>query len=324
MIGAAPRPQQQTTPAPKVPAATAAGRFPATPERIARGRYLVNSVAHCDDCHSEVNWKLRPALTKPGKFLAGQKFPEADFPFPIYTRNLTPDKETGLGLWSDQEIARAIREGVSRDGHRLFPLMPYMNFRSMSDEDVQSIVVYLRMIPAVHNDVPKNVIPSAFQAAIPPLMPITAPVPDFKDPVKRGEYLATLADCHACHTPVNQQNVPLPGMDLAGGQVLTGPWGSAASANITPSASGISYYDEALFIRTLRTGAVRVRKLNVIMPWTYFRHMTDPDLKAIFAYLRTVKPVDHSVDNTEPPVMCPKCGSKHGYGGRNVKPKTEK
>jgi hypothetical protein len=325
-IGAASRTRQQAAPAQKVLATTAAVKFPATPERIARGSYLVNSVAHCDDCHSEVNWDRRPALTKSGRFLAGQKFPETSFPFPIYTRNLTPDKETGLGLWGDQEIARAIREGVSRDGHRLFPLMPYMNFRNMSDEDVQSIVVYLRTIPAVHNDVPKNVIPPEFQAAIPPLMPITSPVPapDLKNPVKRGEYLVTLADCHACHTPVNQQNTPLPGMDFAGGVVLAGPWGSVASANITPSASGISYYDEALFMRTLRTGAVRVRKLNVIMPWTYFRHMTDPDLKGIFAYLRTVKPVEHSVDNTEPPVMCTKCGSKHGYGDRNARPKSEK
>lgn len=68
---------------------------------------------------------------------------------------------------------------------------------------------------------------------------------------------------------------------------------------------------------TLRTGMVRTRKLNVLMPWSYFRHMTDADLKGIFAYLRTVEPVDHVVDNTEKPMPCKKCGNVHGYGDRN-------
>jgi mono/diheme cytochrome c family protein len=318
VLAAARGAKPQAKPVAKAEAASA-GKFKVTPARLARGKYLVNNVAHCDDCHSDVNWKAPGAPTKPGRFLVGTKFVEEGLPFPIYTRNLTPDKETGLGLWTDQEIARAIREGVSRDGHRLFPLMPYMNFRKMSDEDVESIVVYLRTIPAVHNDVPKNVIPPEFQAAIPPHQPITSPVPppDFSNPVKRGEYLVTLADCYGCHTPVNQQGMPLPGMDFGGGQPLVGPWGSVNSANITPSASGISYYDEALFMQTLRTGMVKTRKLSVIMPWPYFRHMTDADLKGIFAYLRTVKPVEHVVDNTEPPAMCTKCGYKHGYGDRN-------
>jgi hypothetical protein len=110
----------------------------------------------------------------------------------------------------------------------------------------------------------------------------------------------------------------LPGLDFAGGFVLKGPWGEAASANITPDPSGISYYDEALFIRTIRTGQVQARKLNSVMPWVYFRNMTDDDLKAIFAYLRTLRPVQHRVDNTEKPSRCSICGGVHGFGDRNV------
>jgi hypothetical protein len=111
--------------------------------------------------------------------------------------------------------------------------------------------------------------------------------------------------------------VPVPGLDFAGGTTLKGPWGEAASANLTPDPSGISYYDEALFLQTIRTGHVKARALKSIMPWGYFRKMTDDDLKSIFAYLRTVKPVKHTVDNTEPPTFCRLCGNTHGYGDRN-------
>jgi len=96
-----------------------------------------------------------------------------------------------------------------------------------------------------------------------------------------------------------------------------GPWGDVNSANITLDASGISYYDEALFIKTLRTGHVGSRRLSSIMPWGYFRNMTDDDLKSIFAYLRTLRPVQHRVDNTELPTDCPICKRRHGYGEMN-------
>jgi hypothetical protein len=106
-------------------------------------------------------------------------------------------------------------------------------------------------------------------------------------------------------------------MDFAGGFILEGPWGKVASANITPDPSGISYYKEALFVQTIRTGYVKARELNQIMPWWHYRNLTDDDLKAMFAYLRTLKPVKHRVDNTEPPTLCKLCGSRHGLGDRN-------
>lgn len=111
--------------------------------------------------------------------------------------------------------------------------------------------------------------------------------------------------------------MPLPGLDFAGGFVLEGPWGRVASANITPDASGIPYYDEELFKQVMRTGYVKARKLSQIMPWTVFRGITDEDLTAVFAYLRTLKPVAHRVDNTEPPTYCPVCKSAHGAGNQN-------
>ena len=105
-------------------------------------------------------------------------------------------------------------------------------------------------------------------------------------------------------------------MAFGGGFLLKGPWGSVVSPNITQDASGISYYDEATFRKALREGVIGARKLNHIMPYGYFQRMTDEDADAIFAFLKTVKPVVHGVDNTEPPVPCKLCGHAHGLGKR--------
>jgi mono/diheme cytochrome c family protein len=233
--------------------------------------------------------------------------------------NITPDRETGAGNWTDEQFARAIREGIGHDGRRLFPMMPYMNFRQMSDEDLASVVVYLRSINPVRNVVPKTVLPEPIKGMLPPHQPITSsvPGPDMSNQVERGKYLVTLGNCMMCHTPMNKQGQPLKQLAFAGGLRFKGPWGEVSSANITPDASGISYYDEALFVKTLRTGQVGARKLSSIMPWGYFRNMTDEDLKAIFAYLRTVTPVQHRVDNTEEATTCEVCGGRHGFGDKN-------
>jgi hypothetical protein len=113
----------------------------------------------------------------------------------------------------------------------------------------------------------------------------------------------------------NGQNVAA--LDLSGGVLLRGSWGDAAGANITPDPSGIPYYDEALFLDVMHTGYAKARKLSQIMPWWDFRNLTDEDLKDIFAYLRTVPPVKHHVDNSQPPTLCKVCGLKHGGGDQN-------
>jgi len=301
--------------------ATQTSKAAPTRAQIERGRYLVEGPMHCFDCHSEGNWKAGGrGLPLPGKKGAGAYFPAEGVPFRIVVPNITPDKETGAGNWTDEQFARAIREGIGHDGRRLFPIMPYMRFRDLSDPDLAAVIAYLRSIPPVRNKLPKTPVPEQFKALIPPPMPVTKPVavPDMKDPVKRGEYLVNLGNCTACHTPVDAQSLPMEELAFAGGRRLKGPWGDAASANITPDASGIPYYDEAMFIKTIRTGRVNgVRELNLIMPWKYFRHMTDDDLRAIFAYLKTLKPAQHRVDNTEPPTYCKRCRGTHGYGEKN-------
>jgi mono/diheme cytochrome c family protein len=296
--------------------------FEKTPERWARGKYLVENVNSCMVCHSPHDWTKHDAPLTPGMEGAGQDMAFiAGLPGRVMAPNLTPDPETGAGNWSDDALARAIREGIGHDGRTLFPMMPYQHFHDLQDEDLASIVVYLRSLPAVRNPLPTTeiIFPVKYLIRSVP-EPITSPVPphDLSDPVKRGAYLVYVAGCADCHTP-QDQGQPIDGTEFGGGQIFEGPWGRVATANLTPDASGIPYYDEALFVQTIRTGYVKARELKQIMPWHEYRNMTDDDLKAIFAYLKTLKPVKHVVDNAEPPTLCPVCKTTHGGGDKNQK-----
>jgi hypothetical protein len=294
--------------------------FERTPERLARGKYLTENLLGCFDCHSQRDWTKHDVPLVPGTMGGGlAPFPLEGLPGTVNAPNISPDPETGAGAWTDDQLARAIREGIGHDGRTLFSFMPYEGFRSLTDEDLASVIVYLRSIPPVHNVVPKTeiIFPVKYLIRSVP-QPITSPVapPDLSTPVSCGKYLVRIAGCSDCHTP-QVKGKPIPGLQFAGGFVLKGPWGSVASSNITPDPSGISYYDEKLFLDVIHSGYVKARKLNQIMPWWSFRDASDQDLKAMFAYLRTMKPVKHRVDNTEPPTLCRLCGFMHGAGNQN-------
>jgi len=149
--------------------------------------------------------------------------------------------------------------------------------------------------------------------------PLTAPVPR-GGPIDAGS-ARSLPWCRwevaLIVTPPQEQGKPVKGLDYAGGFVLKGPTGTVASSNITPDASGISYYDENLFRRAMHEGKVGARTLNATMPWTFFARMTDDDLKSVFAYLRTLKPIKHRVDNTVPPTYCKLCRNETWPGDSN-------
>lgn len=298
-----------------------ARKFEGTPARLARGDYLVNRVTDCMGCHAEHDWTAHDAPILPGTLGSGQDMSILKgFPGQVFAPNITPDPETGAGAWSDDQFARAIREGVSHDGRALFPFMPYPDFRVMADEDLASIIVYLRSLPSVRKQLPTTelIFPVKYLIRNVP-QPLNAPMPepDVSTPKKRGKYLVTIAGCSDCHTPQDAHGQPLTGMNFAGGFILDGPWGRVASTNITPDPSGISYYDQTMFTQVIRTGFVGARKLNQIMPWHTYRGMTDEDIVAMFAYIRTFKPVRHQVDNTEPPTFCKACRQTHGGGNQN-------
>lgn len=303
--------------------AVTAQKFSVTPERRARGEYLVKHVSLCFGCHTafDVKGRTEPVLTVPpgsGNNMGG------DASVTIVAPNITPDPKYGIGNWSDDEVARAIREGVAKDGHALFPVMPYRVFSSMSDEDVESIVVFLRAQPAVERDPGKTKLPwvlARIMNMVP--QPVTEPVatPDKSNAVAYGKYLANGAGiCVECHTPRDPQGKPMDKYQFAGGNIFADSGKSVATANITPDPTGIAGYTEASFVDVLRTGKVNGRQLDPMMPWWGFRGMTDADLKAVYAYLRTVKPVNHKIDNTVAPTWCKIDGQKHGLGDQNQPP----
>ena len=294
--------------------------FERTPQRLDRGRYIATALSGCSYCHSPHDWSAPGTPYVPGKEGSGEVLPFTNLPGRIVAPNLTPDSETGAGRWTDDQLARAIREGIAHDGRALFPLMPYTHYRRMSDEDVASVIVYFRSLPPIQNPLPPTeiIFPVKYLIRSVP-EPLISPVADLSassTTVERGASLVNLAGCGDCHTP-QERGQELPGMAFAGGFPFPGPWGNVTSANITPDASGISYYDEALFLEVMRTGSVKARQLSPIMPVKVYKNLTDDDLKAMFAYLRTLKPVRHRVDNSEPPTFCKLCRQKHGAGDQN-------
>lgn len=298
-------------------------RFEVTEARLARGKYLVEGPAHCFHCHTPHDLSVPTfpidQATKGGGWT--MPIPELNH---IAAPNITSDAETGLGAWTDDEIARAIREGVRKDGSALFPIMPYPDFATLSDEDVESIVVYLRTLPPVRNTVPTRQLPFPLEYIVKTIpTPIAAPQPPppSSTPVERGRYLASLATCGGCHTATDDQGQRLAGLDYGGGNQFDDPASGRRlhTPNITPDPSGIAHYDEGLFKEVIRTGAIGGRVLNHLMPFEFFKTMTDEDLGDLFAYLQSLPPVRHRVSNTDPPTPCVVCNREHGLGELNRK-----
>jgi mono/diheme cytochrome c family protein len=299
--------------------------FERTEARRARGEYLVENVVGCFHCHSEHDLTDPTGPIKPGMKGAGWEMPIPELG-KVMAPNITSDVETGIGGWTDDEIARAIQEGVSKSGAALFPVMPYLNFRNMDDEDLASIVVYLRTVPAVkmQRERTKLIFPlSVLVKTMPVPLPSHAPKPSpvRATAVDRGAYLVkNLSNCGECHTPADDKGQLLPGMGFSGGgefHNLLDNMKPIHSLNITTDASGIAHYDEAMFIQTIRTGKVVGRALNPIMPIENYRGMTDADLKDIFAFLQSLPKVQHRVSNTDAQTKCPLCGRTHGLGELN-------
>jgi Cytochrome c len=292
-------------------------KFEATPERLKRGEYLSEHVAGCTYCHTPQEDGPNGPERVRGQKGGGQIFNIPGFPGIVVAPNITPDRETGIGNFTDDQLARAIREGISHDGQTLFPMMPYAHFRRMSDEDLASVVVYLKTLPPIRNALPRTDIhfPVKYLVRGVP-QPVIGTVPaDLSTPASRGEYVVNLSSCLDCHTPRKRGRLDS-AMKFAGGQVFDAS-GQIASPNITPDATGIGGYTEDKFVKALRTGYVGKRQLNTVMPWQGYSGQTDEDLKAMYAYLRTVPAVAHRVDNTQPPTACKKCGQKHGAGDTN-------
>ena len=281
----------RATPNLKAPTDTAA---------IARGEYIFKYQAQCWGCHQSSS---RDSIRLPdGGYLfdltnVGPGFGK------WYSRNLTPDVETGLGAWSDGEIVQALREGMNRNGRTLFPVMPADWYHGMADDDVLAVVAYLRSLPPVNHKVPESE-PSFVAKAlftfklIKPMDPVVAPVvaPPRGVTPEYGRYVSSnLADCADCHTPRNLQDGHFyldslfAGSSFAYGSDEGAPISSYAR-NLTPDVeTGIGSWTEEQFL-TAVTAGVRPDStvLTPHMPYAYYKAWAPEDLSAVWAYLKTI------------------------------------
>ncbi|GAB4022739.1 c-type cytochrome [Spirosoma koreense] len=284
-------------------------KIQATAAQIEHGKYLAHHVAVCIDCHSTRDFtKLMAPMVLGTEGKGGERFsPEQGFPGTFYSRNITA---AGIGNWTDGEIYRAITTGVSRDGRALFPVMPYRSYAQMDPEDIKDIIAYLRSLRPIPNAIPDpepafpmNFIVNTIPAKIEP-----GKRADTTDRIAYGKYLTTFASCADCHTPVDGQGKPLPGMEMAGGREFPMPTGMVRSMNLTSDASGIGTWTKAAFISRFKAHDGQLEKqptlrdgeFNTIMPWLMYAGMSEPDLGAIYDYLRTLKPVPNKVERFTP------------------------
>jgi len=253
---------------------------------IERGRHLVYSTAHCIDCHNRLNSDSLLALGQDIPLTGGFRF---DLPLgKVYSKNITPDLETGIGKYTDAEIARALRYGVSADGTVIFDFMPFHN---TSDEDLTAIISFLRSQKPITNKVPPHELNTMGKIVKAFMVKPVGPNGEVPRYVKRdtsaayGKYLTiAVSECYNCHTERNMTGAFI-GEPFAGGGDIEG----YRPPNLTPDPSGRIYgWSKQNFIDRFRMGRVIAKSP---MPWNSFKRLSDDELTAIYNYLRTVKPV---------------------------------
>jgi mono/diheme cytochrome c family protein len=272
---------------------------------IARGKYLAFGPSHCATCHvpMDKSMEVENGLEIP---LSGGWELEIPGFGKFRAPNITPDPETGIGKLSDGELARTLRHAVGSDGRLIAPFMPYQN---MSDDDVQALISFMRSQPPVKNKIEKtewSFVAKALMAfgVMKPESPKVAPPKSLPPDTTAayGEYLAVnVANCKGCHTRMDPNSGALVGQPFAGGNVFSDAFTkghSMVSPNITPhpGTGVISSWDFQRFKTRMQGGRV----LDYTpMPWGALSRLTDNDVKAIYAYLKSLPAVDHKIVKTD-------------------------
>lgn len=262
----------------------ATGAVQAAPS-VERGEYLVRGPAGCGNCHTP----LGPEGPVAGQELAG-RLVEDNPAFTAIAPNLTPAGR--IAAWSDADLARAIREGLRPDGTLIGPPMPFAMYRGLGDDDLTSIVMFLRTLDPVVSDLPASTyripLPAAYGPAVqgvtPPPTGVTAAY---------GAYLAgPVAHCMECHTPMGPQG-PMVDTDLGrGGFEFHGPWGTSVASNLTSHADGLAGYSDAELAAMITEGRRPDGSAMLPpMPYGHFAAFTPDDLAAVILYLRSLPPL---------------------------------
>jgi mono/diheme cytochrome c family protein len=284
----------------------------ASEERLARGNYLVNSVMSCGACHTPRVGNTWLGGERADAYLAGGTvFDDPEGGFKVSTPNITQDRETGIGAWTDDQIMRAIRDGIHRDDDRLMlPPMPFYMYDTLSDDDVRAVVAFLRTVPPVKNQVARIAeIPFMLKVALKMGAVHHKPVANVKSPPTTdrkayGNYLARIGLCNDCHSmsktgPDEEDNL------LAGSQVpLTErEYGKVWARNLTPDPeTGLGKYSADQIKQALRgnkrlDGKPMLPPMSLLMP--HISTWTDDDLDALVVYIKSVPAKQHKVPEPE-------------------------
>jgi len=252
---------------------------------VERGEYLVRGPAGCGNCHTPQTPDGPDMSNELGGFMV-DKNPA----FEAWAVNITPGGR--VADWTDDELAKAIREGIRPDGSVIGPPMPIGLYRGLSDDDLHSIVAFLRTIPASSNETPFSTynipLPPAYG---PPVEEVSAP--PRAATVEYGAYLAgPVAHCVECHTPMGEKGPMFESHLGAGGFEFHGPWGTSVGANLTTHEDGLANYTDAE-LKTMITEGVRPdgSRMRPPMGYHFYAAMTQDDLNAIILYLRQLPPL---------------------------------
>lgn len=291
---------------------TTPDRVPSSAQTIGRGNYLVNQVTMCGVCHTPRVGGDWLGGERADKFLAGGGvFDDRENGYKIATSNITQDKETGIGAWTDDEIARSIRDGVRKNGQLMYPPMPFPSFGVMSDDDVRAIVAYLRTVAPVRNKVDREAhLDLPFMVKVVHGMGVmhhepakNVKAPPATDKRAHGAYLAKLGGCWECHSLTKRG--PSDDFLMAGSKLaMSEPeYGKVWARNLTPDAdTGLGKFTADQIKEALKTGR-RLDGKPMAPPMSLFiPHVStwnEEDLDALVTYLKVVPAIKHKVPERE-------------------------
>lgn len=272
-------------------------------QKIERGKYLANHVVLCVDCHSKRDWsKFAGPIDSNSIGGGGELFDESvGFPGDVHVPNITP---YNLSNWTDGELFRAITCGVRKNGAAIFPLMPWPYYSKLSRDDIYAVMSYIRTLKPVKSSYPPSKLNFPLNIIV-HTMPQKADLgklPDPADTLKYGAYLVQAAACKECHSQDNNGKL-LAGLEFAGGHPFKVNGVTVMSANITADKeTGIGNWTKEMFIARFKAfsnakdaGSVKAGDFQTIMPWWGYSGMTENDLGAMYAYLKTIKPINNKV-----------------------------
>ncbi|WP_166306009.1 c-type cytochrome [Bradyrhizobium sp. 2S1] len=259
----------------------------AASDLVARGDYLVNGILTCGNCHTP---KGPSGEITDKAFSGGASWDEP--PFKVTASNITQDKETGIGNYTDAELRQLLRKGIKRNGAPVAMIMPSGFYEIMTGRDLDAVIAYLRTIKPIKNAVPDPIYRMVQRHPVPPGGDSAYTEAMLGDKVQQGFYLTTIAHCMECHTPMGPQGREFATRLGAGGGKFPGPWGVSVSRNISSSkTNGIGGWTDDEIKRAITQGVSKDgSKLNPPMGFHYYATVSAADLDAIVAYLRTVLP----------------------------------